>query len=124
MDYHNADEAMREIELDIEEGADIIMIKPALAYLDIIGRASRCFDIPIACYSVSGEYAMLKAAAQHGWLNEEATVMEALTGMKRAGADIILTYFAKDVAEWLRDETDGPIPDGLRPPKLLNPQGK
>lgn len=117
MDYHNADEAMREIELDIQEGADIVMIKPAMAYLDVICRAKQRFDVPIACYNVSGEYAMFKAAAQHGWLNEQATVMEALIGMKRAGADIIVTYFAKDVAEWLRDESRKPLPDGLLPIK-------
>ncbi len=102
MDYHNADEAMREIRLDIEEGADMIMIKPALAYLDLIHRAKQEFNIPLVCYNVSGEYAMLKAAAQQGWLDERSTVIEALTGMKRAGADIIITYFAKDAAEWLR----------------------
>ncbi|NLX07158.1 MAG: porphobilinogen synthase [Phycisphaerae bacterium] len=113
----NADEAMREIALDVEEGADIVMIKPALAYLDIVYRASQRFDLPIACYSVSGEYAMLKAAAQNGWLNEPGTVMEALIGMKRAGARIIITYFAKDVAEWIRAERIGVAPDGLPPGK-------
>ncbi len=102
MDHHNGDEAMREIELDIEEGADMIMIKPGLAYLDIVYRAKQRFNVPIVCYNVSGEYAMLKAAAQKGWLDERSTVLEALVGMKRAGADIIITYFAKDVAEWLR----------------------
>jgi len=101
MDYHNADEALREIQLDIEEGADIVMVKPALAYLDIIYRTKQKFGVPLACYNVSGEYAMLKAAAQNGWLNERQTATEALVGMKRAGADIIITYFAKDVAEWL-----------------------
>ncbi len=104
LDYHNSNEALREIELDIEEGADIVMIKPALAYLDIIYRAKQRFDVPLACYNVSGEYAMLKAAAQNGWLNERNTVTEALIGMKRAGADIIITYFAKDIAEWLRQD--------------------
>jgi porphobilinogen synthase len=103
MDYHNGDEALREIEQDIEEGADIVMVKPALAYLDIIWRAKQKFSVPLACYNVSGEYAMLKSAAQHGWLDERATVVEALVGMKRAGADIIITYFAKDLAEWLRE---------------------
>jgi porphobilinogen synthase len=102
MDYHNGDEAMREIQLDIEEGADMIMVKPALAYLDLIYRAKQTFNVPVVCYNVSGEYAMLKAAAQQGWLDERSTVIEALTGMKRAGADIIITYFAKDVAEWFR----------------------
>jgi len=102
MDYHNSDEAMREIELDIDEGADMIIIKPGLAYLDIVHRAKQEFNIPVVCYNVSGEYSMLKAAAQKGWLDERATVLEALTGMKRAGADMIITYFAKDVADWLR----------------------
>jgi len=124
MDYHNADEAMREIQFDIEEGADIVMIKPALAYLDIIRRAKDRFRVPIACYNVSGEYAMLKAAAQNGWLNEPATVMEALSGMRRAGADMIITYFAKDVAEWLRANSAVPLPDGLRPPHEPNPEPK
>lgn len=102
MDHHNADEAMREIQLDIDEGADMIMIKPALAYLDIIHRAKQRFSVPLACYNVSGEYSMLKAAAQKGWLDERTTVLESLVGMKRAGADIIVTYFAKEVADWLR----------------------
>jgi len=102
MDYHNVREAMREIRQDIEEGADIVMIKPALAYLDVIQQARQTFDVPIACYNVSGEYSMLKAAAQQGWLDERHCVREALIGMRRAGADIIITYFAKDVAEWIR----------------------
>ena len=102
MDYHNSDEAIREIQLDLEEGADMVMVKPALAYLDIIQRVKQTFPVPLACYSVSGEYSMLKAAAQQGWIDERTCVIEALTGMKRAGADIIITYFAKDVAEWVR----------------------
>jgi porphobilinogen synthase len=98
MDLANSREAMREIRLDIEEGADIIMVKPALPYLDIIYQARQQFDLPIAAYNVSGEYAMIKAAASHGWLDEEKVILEALTCIKRAGADLILTYFAKQVA--------------------------
>jgi len=102
MDPANSDEAMREIGLDIEEGADIIMIKPALPYLDIIRRAREEFDHPIAAYNVSGEFAMIKAAAQMGWLDGERAMLESLTGIKRAGADIILTYFAPEVARLLQ----------------------
>ena len=98
MDPANADEAIREISLDVNEGADIIMVKPALPYLDIISRARQEFDLPLAAYNVSGEYAMLKAAGQLGWLDEEKAMMESLTAIKRAGADIIITYWAKDVA--------------------------
>lgn len=98
MDPANADEAIREISLDVSEGADIIMVKPALPYLDIIYRAKQEFDLPLAAYNVSGEFAMIKAAAQVGWLDEEKTMMEALTSIKRAGADIIITYWAKDAA--------------------------
>ncbi|MBP2072580.1 porphobilinogen synthase [Thermoanaerobacterium butyriciformans] len=101
MDPANSDEALREISLDIEEGADIIMIKPALPYLDIIRRAKDTFNIPIAAYNVSGEYSMIKAASQMGYIDEKSAVLESLTGIKRAGADIIITYFAKDVAKWL-----------------------
>jgi len=101
MDPANADEAIREISLDVNEGADIIMVKPALAYLDIICRAKQEFDLPLAAYNVSGEYAMIKAAAQLGWLDEERAMMESLTAIKRAGADIIITYFAPDVAKLL-----------------------
>ena len=101
MDPANADEAIREISLDVNEGADIIMVKPALAYLDIICRAKQEFDLPIAAYNISGEYAMIKAAAQLGWLDEERAMMESLTAIKRAGADIIITYFAPDVAKLL-----------------------
>jgi len=98
MDSANSDEAIREIILDVEEGADIIMVKPALAYLDVIYRAKQEFDLPLAAYSVSGEYAMIKAAAQMGWLDEEKAMMESLTAIKRAGADIIITYFAPQAA--------------------------
>jgi porphobilinogen synthase len=102
MDPPNAEEALREVELDIAEGADIVMVKPALPYLDIIHRVKEKFAYPVAAYNVSGEYAMIKAAALNGWLDEERVVMEALTGVKRAGADMILTYFARDVAKILR----------------------
>lgn len=101
MDYSNPDEAMREIELDIEEGADIVMVKPALAYLDLIHRAKYHFKTPIAAYSVSGEYSLVKAAAEKGWVDEKKIVLEILTAVKRAGADLILTYHAKDAARWL-----------------------
>ncbi len=102
MDFHNIRNAMMEIQHDIEEGADIVMVKPALAYLDIIRAARDRFNIPIAAYNVSGEYSMIKAASEKGWLDEQNIVLEILTGIKRAGADIILTYFALDVAKWLR----------------------
>ena len=98
MDPRNGAEALREVALDIEEGADIIMVKPALPYLDILSRVREAFDLPLAAYNVSGEYAMIKAAAQQGWLDHDRAMMEALTGIKRAGADIILTYFAKEAA--------------------------
>ena len=101
MDFHNAEEALREVRLDIEEGADIVMVKPALAYLDIIYRVKQEFRMPTAAYNVSGEYAMIKAAAANGWINEKQVVLETLTAIKRAGADIILTYFAKDVVKYL-----------------------
>ena len=101
MDPANGDEAIREITLDVEEGADIIMVKPALPYLDIIRRAREEFDLPIAAYNVSGEFAMIKAAAQLGWIDGERAMMESLTSIKRAGADIILTYFAQDAAKIL-----------------------
>ncbi len=101
MDPANADEVIREISLDVNEGADIIMVKPALAYLDIICRAKQEFDLPLAAYNVSGEYAMIKAAAQLGWLDEERAMMESLISIKRAGADIIITYFAPQVANLL-----------------------
>ncbi|MGP8154336.1 MAG: porphobilinogen synthase [Smithella sp.] len=101
MDPANADEAIREMSLDVGEGADIIMVKPALAYLDIICRAKQEFDLPVAAYNVSGEYSMIKAAAQMGWLDEEKAMMESLTAIKRAGADIIITYFALQIAKLL-----------------------
>jgi porphobilinogen synthase len=101
MDPTNADEAIREISLDVGEGADIIMVKPALAYLDIICRAKQEFDLPLAAYNVSGEYSMIKAAAQMGWLDEEKVMIESLTAIKRAGADIIITYFAPQMAKLL-----------------------
>lgn len=100
MDPANGDEAMREIALDIEEGADIVMVKPGTAYLDIVRRARERFDVPLAVYSVSGEYAMVKAAAERGWIDEKRMVSEMLTSMKRAGADIIITYHAADVLRW------------------------
>lgn len=102
MDPANGDEALREVEMDIAEGADIVMVKPALPYLDIIRRVKERFGYPVAAYHVSGEYAMLKAAALNGWLDGERVMLEALTGIKRAGADIILTYFAKEAARVLR----------------------
>ena len=102
MDPANGDEAMREITLDVEEGADIIMVKPALPYLDIIRRAREEFDLPIAAYNVSGEFSMIKAAAKLGWMDGERAMMEALTSIKRAGADIIITYFAIEAAKFLQ----------------------
>jgi porphobilinogen synthase len=101
MDPANAREALREVALDIEEGADIVMVKPALPYLDVISRVREAADLPVAAYNVSGEYSMLKAAAGNGWLDEERAVLEALTGIKRAGAEIIISYHALDVARWL-----------------------
>ena len=103
MDYCNSKMAMREIQIDIDEGADIVMVKPALAFLDIIKEASNRFDHPIATYNVSGEYAMVKAAALNGWIDERKVVMENLIGMKRAGADMIITYHAIDVANWIKE---------------------
>ncbi|MCX5834272.1 MAG: porphobilinogen synthase [Deltaproteobacteria bacterium] len=102
MDPPNSDEAMREIGLDVEEGADIIMVKPALAYLDVIRRAREEFDLPLAAYNVSGEFSMIKAAAKLGWIDGERAMMEVLTSIKRAGADIILTYFAREAAKAMR----------------------
>jgi porphobilinogen synthase len=107
MDPANSDEAIREITLDVEEGADIIMVKPALAYLDIIRRAREEFDLPIAAYNVSGEFAMIKAAAQLGWLDGQRAMMEVLTSIKRAGTDIIITYFALEAAKVLNDRKLG-----------------
>lgn len=103
MDPPNSEEALREVALDIEEGADIVMVKPALSYLDVIHKVKSEFQMPVAAYNVSGEYAMVKAAAQNGWIDEKRVAMELLTSIKRAGADIILTYFAKSVAKWLQD---------------------
>jgi porphobilinogen synthase len=104
MDPANAREALREIALDIEQGADVVMVKPALAYLDVIRAARQTTDVPIAAYWVSGEYAMLKAAAQRGWLDEPRAVIEVLTAIRRAGADITITYAAADAARWLTDD--------------------
>jgi porphobilinogen synthase len=101
MDPANGDEALREVALDLEEGADIVMVKPALGYLDIIYRVKEQFGVPVAAYSVSGEYAMIKAAAQLGWLDGAGIMQEVLLSIKRAGADIILTYFAKEMAHLL-----------------------
>lgn len=101
MDPANAEEALREVALDIEEGTDIVMVKPALSYLDIIHQVKTEFQMPVAAYNVSGEYTMVKAAAQNGWIDEKRVALELLTSIKRAGADMILTYFAKSVVEWL-----------------------
>ncbi|MFL5628567.1 MAG: porphobilinogen synthase [Ktedonobacteraceae bacterium] len=103
MDPANVREALREVDLDIAEGADIVMVKPALAYMDVIRQVRDHCDLPIAAYNVSGEYSMIKAAAQNGWIDERRIAMEVLTGIRRAGADMIITYFAPDVAEWLRE---------------------
>ncbi len=104
MDYANGDEAIREVELDVKEGADIIMIKPALSNLDLIYRVKKVFRLPTAAYNVSGEYSMIKAAGEKGWIDEKRVAYEVLTAIKRAGADIIITYFAKDAARWSRDK--------------------
>jgi porphobilinogen synthase len=101
MDPANGDEALREVRLDIEEGADIVMVKPALPYLDIICRVKQAFNIPVAAYNVSGEFALVKAASQLGWVDGDLVMMESLTSIKRAGADLILTYFAKEAAKKL-----------------------
>ncbi|HEY9751734.1 MAG TPA: porphobilinogen synthase [Coleofasciculaceae cyanobacterium] len=102
MDPGNAREALKEIGLDVEEGADMLMVKPALAYMDIIWRVKQASNLPVAAYNVSGEYAMVKAAALNGWIDEQRVVLETLTGFKRSGADLILTYHAKDAARWLQ----------------------
>jgi porphobilinogen synthase len=102
MDPANAREALREVEMDIAEGADIVMVKPAMAYLDVVRQVRDACNLPIAAYNVSGEYSMVKAAAQNGWIDEQRIVMEVLTGIRRAGADMIITYFAPEVAGWLR----------------------
>ncbi|MCA1715421.1 MAG: porphobilinogen synthase [Actinobacteria bacterium] len=103
MDPANAREALREVALDVEEGADVVMVKPALPYLDVVRRVRETTDLPVAAYNVSGEYSMLKAAVQNGWLDEERAVLEALTGIKRAGAEIIISYHAPDIARWLAE---------------------
>jgi porphobilinogen synthase len=105
MDPANVREAMREARSDVEEGADFLMVKPALAYLDVVRMLRQTFDTPIVAYNVSAEYSMVKAAAMNGWIHEQAVVMETLVGMKRAGADLIITYHALDVARWLREST-------------------
>ena len=102
MDFSNAREALREVELDIQEGADIVMVKPAIFYLDIIYKVRASFNVPLAAYSVSGEYSMITAASDKGYLNREEVIMEGLTAIKRAGADLIITYFAKDIAKFLK----------------------
>ncbi|MCF6092670.1 porphobilinogen synthase [Microaerobacter geothermalis] len=104
MDPANGREALREAASDVKEGADILMVKPAMAYMDIIRQVKDQFDLPVAAYNVSGEYSMIKSASANGWINEESVVLELLTGMKRAGADLILTYHAKDVAKWLKQK--------------------
>src|SRR5882757_1251956 len=101
MDPANADEAIREVALDLTEGADMVMVKPALAYLDIIRRVKDRFGVQVAAYNVSGEYAMVKAAARNGWIDERRVTLEILTGIRRAGADMILTYHAREAARWL-----------------------
>ena len=103
MDTANTDEALREVEMDLREGADIVMVKPGMPYLDVIRRVKEKFQVPVAAYQVSGEYAMLKAAAANGWLDERKTMMEALLCFRRAGADMILSYYARQAAEWMRD---------------------
>ena len=102
MDPANANEALREVAIDLAEGADIVMVKPALSYLDIVRRVKDACGVPVAAYNVSGEYAMIKAAAANGWIDERKIVLETLTSIKRAGADMILTYHALDAAKWLR----------------------
>ncbi len=104
MDPGNSDEALREVELDLQEGADMVMVKPGMPYLDIIQRVKQDFGVPTFAYQVSGEYAMIKAAAQNGWLDEKAVVLESLLAFKRAGSDAVLTYFAKTVAQWFRED--------------------
>jgi porphobilinogen synthase len=102
MDPGNSNEALSEVAFDLQEGADIIMVKPALAYLDVIRRVKERYAVPLAAYNVSGEFAMVKAAAQKGWIDEKRVALEILTSIKRAGADMILTYFARDAARWLK----------------------
>jgi porphobilinogen synthase len=102
MDPANGDEAMREIAQDVAEGADLVMVKPAMPYLDVVRRARERFDVPLAAYNVSGEYAMVKAAAAKGWIDERRATLEVLTGIRRAGADIVVSYHARDAARWLK----------------------
>lgn len=102
MDPANVREAMREAESDVQEGADMLMVKPGMAYMDVVRMLKEHYDLPLAVYNVSGEYSMVKAAARNGWIDERAIVLELLTGFKRAGADMIITYHAKDVAGWLK----------------------
>ena len=116
MDPANGREAMREIELDIEEGADMIMVKPAMPYLDLIRQARDRFDVPVAAYQVSGEFSMIVAAARNGWLDRERAMLESLTSIRRAGADVILTYFAKDAAQRLLRRRPAPSRLCGRPP--------
>jgi porphobilinogen synthase len=103
MDPANSDEALREVQLDLQEGADMIMVKPGMPYLDIVHRVKVEFGVPTFAYQVSGEYAMLKAASMNGWLDEKSVVLESLLAFKRAGSDAILTYYAKTVARWLQN---------------------
>jgi porphobilinogen synthase len=102
MDPANAREAVREARTDVEEGADVVMVKPALPYLDVVRRVREAVDVPVAAYNVSGEYSALKAAAERGWIDERAAVLETLTSIRRAGADVIVTYHAKEAAGWLQ----------------------
>jgi porphobilinogen synthase len=102
LDPPNARQALREVEMDVQEGADMVMVKPALPYLDVIAAVRQNFNLPVAAYNVSGEFAMVKAAAQRGWLDEKACILEIVTAIKRAGADFIVTYHAKEVASWLK----------------------
>jgi porphobilinogen synthase len=102
MDPSNGREALREVLLDIEEGADMVMVKPAGAYLDVISKVRDIVNVPVVAYQVSGEFSLIKAAAQRGWIDERAAAFETLTGIRRAGADLVITYFAPDMAEWLR----------------------
>jgi porphobilinogen synthase len=103
MDPANGDEALREVELDLAEGADIVMVKPGLPYLDVVWRVKERFSVPVAVYNVSGEFAMVKAAAARGWLDERAVVMETMMAFRRAGADMVITYWAREVLKWMRE---------------------
>jgi len=112
LDMRNAREALREVALDEAEGADVVMVKPALAYLDIVRRVREATHLPVAAYNVSGEYAMVKAASHRGWLDERRITLEVLTAIKRAGADLIITYHGPDVARWLGSRARGPARHG------------